>query len=52
MGLQNVQERLQLVFGDGFGMMIHSEPDEGTEVNIRIPVVLWEELAERGLDSV
>ena len=51
-GLQNVQERLQLVFGDGFGMMIHSEPDEGTEVNIRIPVVLWEELAERGLDSV
>ncbi|MBR3992624.1 MAG: sensor histidine kinase, partial [Anaerotignum sp.] len=51
-GLQNVQERLQLVFGDGFGMMIHSEPDEGTEVSIRIPVVLWEELAERGLDSV
>ena len=51
-GLQNVQERLQLVFGDGFGMMIRSEPDEGTEVNIRIPVVLWEELEERGLDSV
>jgi two-component system sensor histidine kinase YesM len=51
-GLQNVQERLHLVFGDGFGMMINSEPDEGTEVNIRIPVVLWEELEERGLDSV
>ena len=33
-------------------MMIRSEPDEGTEVNIRIPVVLWEELEERGLDSV
>ena len=51
-GLQNVQERLRLVFGDGFGMMINSEPDEGTEVLIRIPIVLWEELSERGLDSV
>ncbi|MBR5816470.1 MAG: sensor histidine kinase, partial [Anaerotignum sp.] len=50
-GLQNVQERLQLVFGNEYGMTISSEPDEGTEVLIRIPAVSWVELAERGLDK-
>ena len=50
-GLQNVQERLHLVFGGEYGMTISSEPDEGTEVSIRIPAVSLEELAERGLDG-
>lgn len=50
-GLQNVQERLQLVFGNEYGVTILSEPDEGTEVLIRIPAVSWMELAERGLDK-
>lgn len=50
-GLQNVRERLYLVFGEAYGMTIVSEPDEGTEVSIRIPVVSMEELAERGLDN-
>lgn len=49
-GLQNVRERLYLVFGEAYGMTILSEPDEGTEVSIRIPIVSMEELAERGLD--
>ena len=50
-GLQNVQERLQLVFGEAYGMKIASEPDEGTKVSILIPAVPKEELAERGLDN-
>lgn len=50
-GLQNVQERLQLVFGEFYGITITSEPDEGTEVLIRIPAVSVEELVERGLDK-
>jgi hypothetical protein len=33
-------------------MSISSEPDEGTEVSIRIPKISKEELAERGLDGV
>lgn len=49
-GLQNVQERLQLVFGEKFQFSLFSEPDEGTTVCIRIPAILYEELAERGLD--
>lgn len=49
-GLQNVQERLRLVFGEGYGLSLSSEPDEGTEVFIRIPAVRYEELAERGLE--
>lgn len=50
-GLQNVHERLQLVFGAYYGMKIVSEPDEGTEVWIRIPAVSVKELEERGLDE-
>lgn len=49
-GLQNVQERLRLVFGERFQFSLFSEPDEGTTVCIRIPAVLYEELSERGLD--
>ena len=49
-GLQNVQERLQLVFGEEYGLSLSSELDEGTEVCIRIPAVKREELAERGLE--
>ena len=50
-GLQNVQERLHLVFGKAYGMTIVSEPDEGTEVSVLIPAASMEELAERGLDK-
>ncbi len=51
-GLQNVQERLHLVFGTEYGMTLSSEPDEGTEVTIRIPAIGWEELEKRGLDRI
>ena len=51
-GLQNVRERLRLVFGTEYGLSLASEPDEGTQVRIRIPAVPYETLAERRLDSV
>lgn len=51
-GLQNVQERLRLVFGTEYGLSLSSEPDEGTQVRIRIPAVPYETLAQRGLDSL
>ncbi|BBH25062.1 sensor histidine kinase [Paenibacillus baekrokdamisoli] len=36
-GLKNVNERLQLYFGDTFSMMIESELNEGTVCRINIP---------------
>lgn len=49
-GFRNVQERIRLVFGGEYGLVIQSEPDEGTMVTIRIPAISYEELRERGLD--
>ena len=36
-GVRNVQERIRLYFGEGYGLEVESEPDEGTMVRIRIP---------------
>lgn len=36
-GLQNVQQRLQLVYGAGAGLEIESEWEEGTKVTVVIP---------------
>lgn len=36
-GLQNVQQRLQLVYGEGAGLRIESEWDEGTCITVIIP---------------
>lgn len=38
-GLHNVHERLRLYYGDGYGLEIESEPDEGTCVTLRLPQV-------------
>lgn len=38
-GLRNVHERIQLYFGENYGLNILSEPDEGTTVRIHLPVV-------------
>ncbi|MCD8082735.1 MAG: ATP-binding protein, partial [Clostridiales bacterium] len=42
-GVTNVQERIRLYFGEGYGLAIESEPDEGTRVLIRLPAVPYEE---------
>ena len=46
-GVRNVNERVKLYFGEDYGLTIHSEPDEGTKIFIRLPAVPYEELAAR-----
>ncbi len=50
-GLRNVQERIRLVFGEAYGLRIHSEPDEGTCVEIHLPAIAYESLQQRGMIS-
>lgn len=42
-GLVNVNSRIQIVFGKEYGLLVESEPDEGTRVSIRIPAVPYTE---------
>lgn len=44
-GLYNVHRRIQLTFGDGCGLTVASEPDEGTLVRVRLPVLDAEDAA-------
>lgn len=43
-GLRNVHERIQLYFGQNYGLTILSEPDEGTIVRIHLPIVAFTEI--------
>ena len=36
-GIRNVHQRIQLYFGEKYGLEITSEPDEGTMVRIHLP---------------
>ncbi|MCI7814096.1 MAG: sensor histidine kinase [Lachnospiraceae bacterium] len=36
-GLRNVHQRIQLYFGESYGLSIMSEPDEGTLIRIHLP---------------
>ena len=38
-GVINVHSRIQLMFGEQYGLEIYSEPDEGTRVVIHIPAI-------------
>ncbi len=42
-GLVNINNRLQILFGKEYGLFIESEPDEGTRVSIRIPAIPYTE---------
>ena len=42
-GLVNVNNRIQILFGKEYGLSVESEPDEGTTVSICIPAVLYTE---------
>ncbi|WP_168735451.1 cache domain-containing sensor histidine kinase [Cohnella fermenti] len=37
-GLRNVNDRLQLTFGEEYGLSIHSEEERGTTVSLRLPI--------------
>lgn len=51
MGVQNVHDRLQLYFGDAYGLTFASELEEGTTVTIRIPAILEDSLTIGQEDS-
>lgn len=42
-GLIIIHNRLQILFGKEYGLVIESEPDEGTKVSIQIPAILYTE---------
>ena len=46
-GVRNVHQRVGLTFGEGYGLAIFSEPDEGTLVRIRLPALDREEAERR-----
>ena len=50
-GLYNVHTRIQLRFGQEYGLEIQSEPDEGTMVRIHLPVIRYSPDIEQILDG-
>lgn len=42
-GLMNINNRIKILFGKEYGLIVESEPDEGTRVSICIPAVLYTE---------
>lgn len=38
-GIENVNNRIHLLFGSGYGVRISSEPNKGTDVTVTIPVI-------------
>ncbi|MCI3924645.1 sensor histidine kinase [Paenibacillus sp. TRM 82003] len=36
-GLRNIDERIRLMFGEEYGLTLHSEPKTGTRVTVRLP---------------
>ena len=41
-GVKNVNDRLKIYFGEGYGLTIKSELDAGTEITARIPKIIKE----------
>ncbi len=39
-GLKNVHQRIKLCYGEGYGLLIHSEKDIGTKITIVLPGVV------------
>ena len=50
-GLVNVHSRLKLRFGDAYGLVIHSCPDEGMMVQIHIPYIPYTVETQKLLES-
>ena len=49
-GLVNVNNRIQILFGKEYGLLVESEPDEGTTVSVRIPAVPYTEENRKKLE--
>lgn len=51
MGLVNVNNRIQMLFGKEYGLRVESELDEGTTVSIHIPAVPYTEENRKVLEK-
>ena len=47
-GLKNVHERIQLYFGENYGLTIVSEADVGTTIRIHLPLLPYEQAEQWG----
>lgn len=47
-GVKNVNERIRLYFGETYGLVIESEPDEGCVIRCHLPVKEYTEFTENG----
>lgn len=50
-GLVNVNNRIQILFGKEYGLQIESEPDEGTRVSVCIPAIPFTEENRKVLEK-
>ncbi len=50
-GLVNINNRIQLLFGKEYGISVESEPDEGTVVSLCIPAVPYTEENRKKLEA-
>ncbi|MDD9269092.1 sensor histidine kinase [Paenibacillus sp. GCM10023248] len=41
MGVRNVHERIVRLFGESYGVFVHSEPNSHTTVQIKFPLIPW-----------
>ena len=51
-GLINVHTRIKLMFGEAYGLIVESEPDEGTKVTVHLPAILYDETERDKLESM
>ncbi|GIP15087.1 histidine kinase [Paenibacillus montaniterrae] len=45
-GIRNVNDRLELLYGEGYGVQIHSSKGEGTRIKLLIPVSVSKEITK------
>lgn len=50
-GLINVNNRIQILFGKDYGLIVESEPDEGTTVSVIIPAIPYSEETRKILEK-
>ncbi len=50
-GLVNVNSRLQLRFGEAYGLTLHSAPDEGMRVRIHLPAIVFTPENQEALEN-
>ncbi len=51
MGLNNTNQRLKLIYGEQYGLIIHSKEKEGTDIEIHIPKKIMETENDKSNDS-